>query len=353
MRSFIAALVAVGSIAVVILPFWKFASAQPQVEIPHVSRDAIWLRPFGMEVLEQGIILVLAIVATFVYASRKRWSHALLALGMLFLGVLSLGATTPIPRLLFRSQWRWLTYDKFHHWAALFCLIVLSTLLFDLGWLRRRVFALAAIVLLPATLLCVGHKGSDALQPEFIADISPLVSVLRSPEAENYRHLTLGFGDQFCRLDILGRSPNVDGDYHTARRTPILRQSGIGTLDATKYYKTGKDVLEQMLARATDDSLRWVFVNDEWYFPAVLNAGFELREVWGNGVTLFEREDVAPLPAAPVRPRSLWSYLWGLLPLTCFALALMLGGLVALGPIKNLLALEASESAKLEATLGR
>lgn len=329
-RSALAAFGAASAIGLVILPFWRFASGEPQAEIPHISRMPLWERPLGVEVIEQVGIILFSIAALGWALKRRHIGLILLAAGTLFLGILSTGTTTPLPRWLFGSQWRWLTYDKFHHWSALFVSALLASVLARFSP-RRGVTALA-VVLLPFSLLNVGHKSSDALQPEFIRDIGPMLKVLRQPDAHRFRHLTLGFGDQFCRLDIYGNSPNIDGDYHTARRDPRLRQSGMATLDASKYYPAGPDLLRQVFAEAESNSLRWVFTYDEWYYPFLLEAGFELKEVWRNGVTLFEREDVDPLPVLERSPRTAWSYLWGVLPLGCFMFALALTLSIARAP---------------------
>ena len=95
-------------------------------------------------------------------------------------------------------------------------------------------------------------------------------------------------------------SPHVDGDYHTARNHPLLRASGISTLDSAKYYSKGPEVLRTILAEAPELSLRWVVVLDDWYFKELFAAGFELKDVFDNGVSIFERE--ASCPSTFVRP---------------------------------------------------
>lgn len=93
------------------------------------------------------------------------------------------------------------------------------------------------IIFVPMSMVSVGHKMSDEIQPEYVKDIAPLLAVLRQPDAARYRHLMLGFGDQFTRIDFQVDSPNADGNYHTARTDPVLRSSGIGTLDLRSTTK--------------------------------------------------------------------------------------------------------------------
>lgn len=317
-RALIGAALAGVVLVSVLYPFLRFAGAAPQAEIPHVSRDPIWQRPFGLELVEQLLLVATGLVAFLSSAAFAR-RYVGLAFGALAFGVLSLGLTTPLPQLLFRSQARWLTYDKFHHWAALWCVVLFALVA---AKLPRKAAGVVVALLLPATLLNISHKQADSLQPEFVTDLQPLLSVVNGPDAHRYRHLTLGFGDQFCRLDIYGRSPNVDGDYHTARNDPMLRQSGVGTLDASKYYSTGRAVLDDVLGRAEALSLRWVFVNDGWYYEPLLAAGFEVRDVWENGVTLFEKPSVPALPDAPP-PEQHFGLQWGLVPLSVFFVAVV------------------------------
>jgi hypothetical protein len=307
------------SIGFAIWPFWRFAQGEPQTEIPHHSREPLWTRALSMEVVEQVIVLSLGVGLAAFAAVRRQWTLLLLGLAVVFLSVLAGGTSTPLPSILFRSQWRWLTYDKFHHWAALLaCVLVAGLLLARLKTVRLPAFVMA-VLLFPASLFLVGHKTAESLQPPFVHDLSPVLAVLNGPDAERYRHLALGFGDQFCRFDLYGRSLNVDGDYHTARTDPVLRRSGVATLDASKYYARGFEVLADVLRRANELSLRWVIVNDEAYYPPLLEADFELAQVWENGLSLFERSSVPPL--ADVAPPPAGSLHWGLVPMSAFVLA--------------------------------
>ncbi len=300
-------------------PFITFAQGEPQAEIPHFTRDPIFQRAFNVELVEQVVALVLSIACSIFLLRRREAKLGLFSLAILFLLVLSLGGTTPLPQWLFGRQWRWLVYDRFFHWGALLLAVPLAHTLRLLGLESARFLTVVAACLLPVTLLSVSHRQADALQPKFIQDIGPLLAVLNQPEAERYRHLTLGFGEQGCRLPIYGKSPSIDGGYHTARRNPLLRKSGIGSLDSAKYFPAGHDILRAVLADADASSLRWVFVYDEWYYTFLFEAGFIIKEVWPNGVTLFERDSAAPISDAEVHMRGPRAWAWGILPLLCLA----------------------------------
>lgn len=323
LRGLVAAAGAAIAILGVIWPFWRFAQGAPQTEIPHVSRDPLWLRPFSLELVEMGVVFTVAAGLTlWALLKQRALALAVVAFGAVGLSVLSTGTTTPLPSILFGSQWRWLTYDKFHHWAALLMCVPLGAALASVAWRQSRLAGWVAALLLPFAVFLVGHKTGEALQPPYVHDLVPVLEVVNRPDAHQYRHLALGFGDQFCRIDIYGQSPNADGDYHTARNDPTLRESGVATLDASKYYPKGFEVLKSVLQRADALSLRWVFVNDEAYYPPLFESGFELAEVWPNGISMFERVEVPPLVENSNHLKSLH---WGLVPpLTALAAVVLM-----------------------------
>lgn len=348
LRAGLAGFLSAVTIITVIWPFWSFAQGEPQAEIPHISRMPFMQRPVNLEWLEHIAYLGLGALLVLAHGIGRRWLLALLAAGVVFLSTLALGMTTPLPQLLFGGQAHWLTYDKFHFWSSLLLSVLMAERLAALGSLllvRLQVrgmrlssvhLAIAlGVLLMPLALVEVGHKGSELLQPPPVKDFSKLLSVLRQEGAENYRHLSLGFGDQFCRLSIWSNSANVDGDYHTARNDPALRQSGMATVDASKYYPAGPKMLTHVLGSAPKSGLRWVFVYDEWYYPYLFEAGFDLKEVWQNGVSLFEFSDAPKVPLDRLGPKALqttvWRYLWGIIPITALCLSLFLGLLGPLG----------------------
>lgn len=320
LRLAVAGALAAGAVIAVAWPFIRFASGEPQTEIPHFSRQSIFERGFNLELVEHLATMACALAATVALFVRRHRVTAILAVFVLGLFVLSLGATTPLPRIVFGSQWLWLPYDRFTFWGALLSAILFGAVL-GARPVRERTLVAVTALLLPVTLYSVSHKESERLQPPHIKDLGPMLQVLTGPDAERYRHLTLGFGDQFCRLSILGRSPNADGDYHTARRSPLLRKSGIGTLDAAKYFTDGERILRQVLADKDAQSLRWVFVYDEWYYPMLFDSGFTIKELWPNGVTLFE-SDVPAISGPPPSQRGFVAVSWGSLPLAFLAAAI-------------------------------
>lgn len=319
-RTVLAAVLAAIVVASVVWPFVLFASGAPQAEIPHFTRDPLWTRPFDVALVEQLVFILGSLLLASYAVFERRFSVMWLCLATFVIALFSAGNTTPIPRLVLGSQFFWLTFDKFHLWTApLFALCLVTTFK-----ISERALLVLCAVMLPVVLVQVSHKAADTLQPPFVSDISGPLSVLNQPGAEKYRHLTLGFGDQLCRFDLYGKSPSVDGDYHTARTDSVLRMSGVATVDASKYYDKGPEILRYLLGAANDKSLRWVLVNDDWYYPFLFENGFDLLEVYPSGISMFEKADV-PAITAERHETGVAAMVWGAGPLSLAVLALIAG----------------------------
>jgi hypothetical protein len=162
-----------------------------------------------------------------------------------------------------------------------------------------------------------------------VVDIDPLVEFLNGTEvAQRYRYITLGFGEaQFQKLSALSSAQSIDGTYYTARMLPILRESGIATLDSSRYFDPQLNTLNAVLQNAATYSLKWVLVNEIDYYAILEKNGFALK--WSaetlfdgrlNGVTIWEKADVPPINAETKSEIGLSSYIWGTAPLGLVAL---------------------------------
>ncbi|MCC6808355.1 MAG: hypothetical protein IT381_13105 [Deltaproteobacteria bacterium] len=312
---------AVAGVAVVTVgwPVILYGAQGPQTEIPHFSRDPLWERLLTLDLVQQVGSALVVLIAALALIWKRLWHAAFFAGAAFFFFVLSFGTTTPLPDLMFRAMARYFVYDRFTFWGCLLGAPVIAAAIVHVFGDGPRVRLGLVFALLPLNLLTVSFRES-ARQPAFIEDLSPMLAVLNAPGAERFRHLTLGFGDQMCRLDMESRSPNADGDYHAARALTMLKESGIAALDTCKYFPQGPDVLKRFLGMADALSLRWVLVYDEWYHPHLFESGYELAEVWPNGVTLFERT-VPPLVAKPTPPSGFGGIVWGTFPLACLVIS--------------------------------
>ncbi|MDH3248317.1 MAG: hypothetical protein OEQ47_05120, partial [Acidimicrobiia bacterium] len=134
---------------------------------------------------------------------------------------------------------------------------------------------------------------------------------------DRWRYLTLGFGDQMAWLSAQTTAQTVDGNYHSARRLPELITTPVERLEGAKFRGIpGLGSLQQFLGTPERYHLKYVFSNDQFYDPLLHFSGWRRLQRLENGVVVWEREDVPPLPAAVSRPDlpALHGFMWGLLP---------------------------------------
>jgi hypothetical protein len=142
----------------------------------------------------------------------------------------------------------------------------------------------------------------------------------------DWRYLTLGFGDQFAYHSALINAESVDGNYHSARRLPSLMNYSVERLENSKYMGVpGLASLNQFLTNAEKFHLKYIFSNDEFYDPVLHYTGWNQVTRLNNGIRVWEKPDISPLPA--IRPRrDLPHYqklMWGILPIGSLILGLL------------------------------
>jgi hypothetical protein len=344
-RGAVLAVLMLGAIVVTVFPYWYWSVTDPitQVSIPHGSRESFLERldlgvvffavPWGVSIL----FLPYAIYKT---ATTRLWP---LGLSLMLCVLLGTGGTTPLPRAILRGAFDILTLDRFTFWATILILPFLG-LMFD-GLLHGRarkivvqafgngthrllvggIFAaMTAMAVLPAILPRI-----QPTQPDFV-DPTPIVRFMAEDEHERWRYLTLGFGDQFAYLSSQTTGLSVDGNYHSARRLPDLTRFSVERLENAKYLGVpGLGSLRQFLVNAERYNLKYVFSNDAFYDPLLHFTGWTRLNRLGNGIVVWEKPDIPPLPL--VLPRrdipALHALMWGVLP----PLALLLAALVFLG----------------------
>ena len=116
----------------------------------------------------------------------------------------------------------------------------------------------------------------------------------------------------------------VDGNYHSARRLPDLTRFSVERLENSKYLGVpGLGSLKQFLVNAEKYHLKFVFSNDEFYDPLLFFAGWNRLSRMPNGIAVWEKPDVKPLPTILPRRNTPAAHatLWGLVPPSALALA--------------------------------
>ena len=331
-RGVVLAVLMISAIALTVFPYWQWSISDPitQVPIPHGSRESFIARPdLGLIffVIPWGVAFFFLPYALYKSATTKLWP-----LGMtLFLCViLGTGGTTSIPRAILHGAFDILTLDRFTFWASILILPFIG-LMFD-GLLHGRAgeVVIAALGRGFYRLLIGGIFGSMTLmavfppllphirptQPDFI-DPTPIARFMAEDEHNRWRYLTLGFGDQFAYLSAQTDALSVDGNYHSARRLPDLTQFSVERLENAKYMGVpGLGSLQQFLINAERYNLKYVFSNDAFYDPLLYFSGWTRLNRLGNGIVVWERPDIPPLPL--VQPRKEMSpvlmVMWGVLP---------------------------------------
>ncbi len=318
---------------IVVLPYWLWSRSDPiaQVAIPHASRDnylvntaaglVFWLIPYGVG-------LVALPYAFYKGFSTKAWPMALSLVALFILGT---GGTTPIPKMLLGGAFDILTLDRFTFWATITVLPLYGEFVVSL---RRRGLAkyvteqfgsatLRAVqvgLVLAYLLFCIFTANLTQFrkfQPAPI-DVQPIVTFLQKDQHERWRYLPLGFGDQMAWLSAQTTATTVDGNYHSARRLPELTTTPVERLEGAKFRGIpGIGSLQQFLAVPDKYNLKYVFSNDQFYDPLLFFSGWHRVQRLENGIMVWEREDIPPLPEIlprkdiPVYQRAMW----GILPM--------------------------------------
>lgn len=328
----VAAMVLVGAaIAVVLLPFWIALYHYPvtQTPIPHPSRANYLLSPqWGLNyfIVPYGA-LILALPFILLRGSTLPRLRALL-LGFWVAFLLGLGSTTPVGRLLLGRAFEVLTMERFTYWATLLALPFVGLLAVELidRFRMRAVVGLTVAAGLTCALAVAWSTYRPADAQDF--DVSSVGAWLNRDGHDNYRYVTLGFGNKIARLAIVTDASSVDGEWNSGRMLPELTRYGGGALTSSKYFgQSGLDALSAMLRHADRYGLKWVFVRDPYYEPLLVFAGWRKVDQLQDGtITIWGRDGVPP--ATPVNtgqiPPPWQGLMWGTLPIGSSILAFFL-----------------------------
>lgn len=325
-----------------ILPYWINSKRNPitQVPIPHGSRDNF------LEVLSSGLVFFLipwgVLLFLIPYFTYRYYSKRYLFFGLCFsmLVILGTGGTTPIPKtLLGDNAFNILTLDRFTLWASIMSLPLFGEFAYrfvegDLKELIQQKFGavyhrliggfLASFYLF-FTIFTLSLGYFRPSQPQKI-NMLPIVNFLSQDQHDQWRHLTLGFGDQMAWLSAQTKATTVDGNYHSARRLPELTTRPIERLENSKFKGVaGIGSLQQFLTVPEKYNLKYIFSNDKFYDPILYFCGWQRLPPLENGVMVWERLNIAPL--STILPRdevNRWeNILWGIMPFTTVIVAFM------------------------------
>ncbi len=329
-RSLTIVLVVGVAIAVVLLPFWIALIHYPvtQTPIPHPSRANYILTPqWGLNyfLVPYGA-LILALPFIFLRGSMVVRLRPLL-LGFWVAFLVGLGGTTPVGHLLLGRAFDVLTMERFSYWATLLALPFVGLLAAELVD-RYRTWAVVGLTTV-AAFSCALAVGWATYRPADAEDfkVDSVASWLNRDGHDQYRYVTLGFGNKIARLAMMTDASSVDGEWNSGRMLPELTRYGAGALTSSKYFREpGLDALRAMLTHADHYGLKWVFVRDHYYDPLLSFSGWmQVDSLEDKTITVWSKDGVPPaLPVnAPQIPPHWQGVMWGILPFGSSVLAIL------------------------------
>lgn len=324
--------VTAAAITVALLPFWIALIHYPvtQTPIPHPSRANYILSPqWGLNyfIVPYGA-LILALPFIFWRGSTVPRLRPLL-FGFWVAFLVGLGGTTPVGPILLGRAFEVLTMERFSYWATLLALPFVGLLAAELVS-RHRTKAIAGLSIAAAFTCGLAVAWTTYLSPEGGAENLNMKSIalwLNRDGHDQYRYVTLGFGNQIAHLARLTNADSVDGEWNSGRMLPELTRYGGGSLTNSKFFnKPGLDALRAILMHADHYGLKWVIVRDPSYNPLLAFAGWrKVDSLDDDTVAVWSKDGVppaTPLNAPQIPPR--WQgIMWGIFPFGSSILAML------------------------------
>jgi len=329
-------MVTIVGVGVVLLPYWIAIVRHPieQMPIPHGSRLNFllnWIHGVNYFVVPYGA-LILALPFIVLRASAvPRLRVLLIAFWIAFL--FGLGGTTPLPRWIFGRAFEILTFERFTLWATLLALPIVGLLATDLidRFHYPGAFALATAAVCTLAL-ALGWLTWSPFRTTGGLKVDSVVSFLNRDGHDQYRYLTLGFGNSLSKVSTYANANSVDGEYNSARLLPEMTRFGAAQLTSAKFFGTaGMDSLRAMLQHAHQYGLKFIFVHDPYYNPLLVFAGWRQVETYDSGaITVLSKDDVPPARkiTSDAVPAPWEGWMWGLLPIGSSILAILFAALL-------------------------
>lgn len=326
-----------------ILPYWINSKNNPitQVPIPHGSRDNF------LEVTSSGLVFflipwgVLLILLPYIFYRYYSKRYLFFGLSITILTILGTGGTTPIPRLaLGETAFNILTLDRFTLWASIMSLPLFGEFTYRfvegdlkdliqnrIGAVYHRIAGgILAGLFLFMTIFTMSLGYFKPSQPQKIKML-PIINFLNQDQHDQWRYMTLGFGDQMAWLSAQTKAMSVDGNYHSARRLPELTTRPIERLENSKFKGVeGIGSLQQFLTTPEKYNFKYIFSNDKFYDPILYFCGWQRLRQLENGIMVWEKLNVPPLSSIlPKEDVSTWQkILWGVIPFLTVLIAFIL-----------------------------
>ena len=113
-----------------------------------------------------------------------------------------------------------LTMERFSYWATLLALPFVGLLAAELvDRYRSRAAVSLAVLAAFSCALAVGWTTYHPADAEDF-DVSPVAAWLNRDGHDQYRYVTLGFGNKISRLAMMTDAGSVDGEWNSGRMLP-------------------------------------------------------------------------------------------------------------------------------------
>ncbi|ANW96903.1 hypothetical protein AXE80_11680 [Wenyingzhuangia fucanilytica] len=326
-----------------LIPYWINSKNNPitQVPIPHGSRDNF------TEVTSSGLVFflipwgVVLFILPYIFYRFYHKRYIFFGISLSMLTLLGTGGTTPLPKMILgENAFNILTLDRFTLWAAIMSIPMVGefALRFSEGDLKQLIqkrfspiyhrlsggFLAFSFLFMSVFTISLGYFRPS--QPQKIK-ILPIVNFLNQDQHDQWRYLTLGFGDQMAWLSANTKAMTVDGNYHSARRLPELTTRAVERLENSKFQGIeGIGSLQQFLTVPEKYNLKYIFSNDKFYDPILYFCGWQRLRQLENGIMVWEKLNVPPISV--ILPRvdvATWQKIhWGTIPLLTVILAFLI-----------------------------
>jgi hypothetical protein len=297
-----------------------------QIPIPHASRSNLLLNwAYGMNyfVVPYGA-MILALPFIIFRGAERRLRPLLISFWFAFL--FGLGGTTPLPKWLLGRAFEILTFERFTLLASILALPIVGMLAKD--FLQRFPRAAAAglsIAAVATFTFTLAWRNWSPFQTIGGLNVDSVIAFLNRDGHDQHRYLTLGFGNALPKVSTYAKANSVDGEYNSARLLPEMTSYGAAQLTSSKFFGTaGMNALRAMLLHANKYGLKYIFVNDRYYEPLLVFAGWRHIETYDKGsITVWSKDDVPPARKiqSDAVPAPWEGLLWGTLPIGSAALA--------------------------------
>jgi hypothetical protein len=336
-RGVVFAVIAAIGVGVVLLPYWIAIIRHPieQMPIPHASRSNLlmnWMYGMNYFVVPYGALILALPFIVIKGASNPRLRVLLIAFWITFL--IALGGTTPFPRWIFGRAFEILTYERFTLWATVLALPIVGLLVKEIIDRFPRQGAIGVATAAVASLaLALGWLTWSPFRTFSSLNVDSVVSFLNRDGHDQYRYLTLGFGNALSKVSTYATANSVDGEYNSARLLPEMTHYGAAQLTSAKFFgAAGMDSLRAMLLHGNHYGLKFIFVHDPFYEPLLVFGGWRQVESYDSGaITVWSKDDAPPARSIPsdAMPAPWEGLIWGTLPIGSSFLAILFVWLLA------------------------